>query len=83
VPAHQMKILAISDIHNNVVCVRKLRVQEANEYEAGLVVAMCQKRSSAPPEFLLLRNERLPRRPDAGDLDYHLTILCPGKVRSL
>ena len=79
-----MKILAISDFHDNIACERKLRAQEANEYEAGLVVAMCRKRSSAPPEgFLLLRNERLPGRPDARDLDYHLTILCPGKVRSL
>src|SRR5437588_3156761 len=29
----QMKILAISDIHNNVACVRKLRSQEANEFD--------------------------------------------------
>jgi predicted phosphodiesterase len=28
-----MKILAISDIHNNVACVRKLRAQEANAYD--------------------------------------------------
>jgi len=28
-----MKILAISDIHNNLACVRKLRAQEANEYD--------------------------------------------------
>jgi Icc-related predicted phosphoesterase len=27
-----MKILAISDIHNNVACVRKLRAQETNDY---------------------------------------------------
>ena len=29
-----MKILAIADIHNNVACVRKLRAQEANDYDA-------------------------------------------------
>jgi predicted phosphodiesterase len=29
-----MKILAIADIHNNVACVRKLRAQEANGYDA-------------------------------------------------
>jgi predicted phosphodiesterase len=28
-----MKILAISDIHNNVACVRKLRAQESNNYD--------------------------------------------------
>jgi predicted phosphodiesterase len=28
-----MKILAISDIHNNLACVRKLRAQEANAYD--------------------------------------------------
>jgi predicted phosphodiesterase len=28
-----MKILAISDIHNNVACVRKLRAQESNDYD--------------------------------------------------
>ena len=29
-----MRILAISDIHNNVSCVRKLRAQETNRYDA-------------------------------------------------
>ncbi len=29
-----MKILAIADIHNNVACVRKLRAQELNDYDA-------------------------------------------------
>ena len=29
-----MKILAIADIHNNVGCVRKLRAQEANDFDA-------------------------------------------------
>jgi predicted phosphodiesterase len=29
-----MRILAISDIHNNVACVRKLRSQEANDFDA-------------------------------------------------
>ncbi|HEX2354586.1 MAG TPA: metallophosphoesterase family protein [Xanthobacteraceae bacterium] len=29
-----MKILAIADIHNNVACVRKLRAQELNGYDA-------------------------------------------------
>ncbi len=33
-----MRLLAISDIHNNVGCVRKLREQEANRFD-GLVVA--------------------------------------------
>jgi predicted phosphodiesterase len=28
-----MRILAISDIHNNVACVRKLRAQEGNDYD--------------------------------------------------
>lgn len=28
-----MRILAISDIHNNVACVRKLRAQESNDYD--------------------------------------------------
>ena len=28
-----MRILAISDIHNNVACVRKLRAQESNSYD--------------------------------------------------
>jgi len=28
-----MKILSISDIHNNVACVRKLRAQESNDYD--------------------------------------------------
>ena len=28
-----MKILAISDIHNNLACVQKLRAQEANAYD--------------------------------------------------
>ena len=29
----EMRILAISDIHNNVACVRKLRAQEKNDYD--------------------------------------------------
>ncbi len=33
-----MRLLAISDIHDNVSCVRKLREQEANRFD-GLVVA--------------------------------------------
>jgi hypothetical protein len=32
-----MKILAISDIHNNIACVRKLRAQEANEYDVIVI----------------------------------------------
>jgi predicted phosphodiesterase len=32
-----MKILAISDIHNNLACVQKLRAQEANEYDVIVV----------------------------------------------
>ena len=36
----QVKILAISDIHNSVACVRK-STPRTNEYEAGLVAAMC------------------------------------------
>lgn len=28
-----MRILAISDMHNNVACGRKLRAQESNEYD--------------------------------------------------
>jgi predicted phosphodiesterase len=28
-----MRILAISDMHNNVTCVRKLRAQESNDYD--------------------------------------------------
>src|SRR5262249_42534979 len=31
--ALHMKILGISDIHNNLACVRKLRAQETNEYD--------------------------------------------------
>jgi Calcineurin-like phosphoesterase superfamily domain len=29
-----MRLLAFSDLHNNVACVRKLRAQEANDYDA-------------------------------------------------
>jgi predicted phosphodiesterase len=32
-----MRILALSDIHNNIACVRKLRAQESNDYD---VIAM-------------------------------------------
>lgn len=32
-----MRILAISDIHNNVACVRKLRAQEDNDFDAIVV----------------------------------------------
>jgi predicted phosphodiesterase len=32
-----MRLLAISDIHNNVSCVRKLREQETNRYQAVVV----------------------------------------------
>jgi predicted phosphodiesterase len=28
-----MRILAISDIHNNVACIRKLRSQESNQFD--------------------------------------------------
>jgi predicted phosphodiesterase len=33
-----MRVLALSDIHNNVSCVRKLREQESNRLDA-LVIA--------------------------------------------
>ena len=43
----QMKILAISDIHNNVACVRKLRAQEANEYDVIAIAGDIGTRAAA------------------------------------
>jgi predicted phosphodiesterase len=42
-----MKILAISDIHNNVACVRKLRAQEANEYDVIAIAGDIGARAAA------------------------------------
>jgi predicted phosphodiesterase len=42
-----MKILAISDIHNNLACVRKLRAQEANEYDVIAVAGDIGARAAA------------------------------------
>src|SRR5262249_46373891 len=42
-----MKILAISDIHNNVACVRKLRAQEANEYDVIAIAGDVGTRAAA------------------------------------
>jgi predicted phosphodiesterase len=42
-----MKILAISDIHNNMGCVRKLRAQEANEYDVIAVAGDIGTRAAA------------------------------------
>jgi predicted phosphodiesterase len=42
-----MKILAISDIHNNMACVRKLRAQEANEYDVIAVAGDIGTRAAA------------------------------------
>jgi len=42
-----MKILAISDIHNNVACVRKLRAQEANEYDVIAIAGDIGTRAAA------------------------------------
>ena len=42
-----MKVLAIADIHNNVACVRKLRAQEANAYDAIAVAGDIGTRAAA------------------------------------
>ena len=55
-----MKILSISDIHNNAACVRKLRAQESNDYDviaipgdigtygAAEIFETCKRRSNNP-----------------------------------
>jgi predicted phosphodiesterase len=42
-----MKILAISDIHNNLACVRKLRAQEANAYDVIAIAGDIGSRAAA------------------------------------
>jgi predicted phosphodiesterase len=54
-----MKILAISDIHNNVACVRKLRAQEANEYDVIAIAGDVGTRA-APEIFATLATFECP-----------------------
>ncbi len=48
-----MKLLAFSDIHNNMNAVRKLRLQEANDYEGILVAGDIGSESIAELQSIL------------------------------
>jgi Icc-related predicted phosphoesterase len=67
-----MRILAISDLHNNVACVRKLRAQENNDYD---VIALGGDIGSyrADEIFKVLRTFKCPIVYVYGNWDHHLS----------
>jgi predicted phosphodiesterase len=67
-----MKILAISDIHNNVVCVRKLRSQERNDFDA-IAIAGDVGSYRATEIFEVLRTFECPIVYVYGNWDHELT----------
>jgi predicted phosphodiesterase len=66
-----MRLLAISDIHNNLVAVRRLRAQEANDFDA-LVVAGDLGNAAASQIFEILASFKCPVLYVYGNWDHAL-----------
>lgn len=66
-----MKLLAFSDIHNNLVCVRKLRSQETNIFDA-IIVAGDIGNEAAPAFFKILSTFECPIVYVLGNWDHKL-----------
>ena len=66
-----MRLLAISDIHNNVACVRKLRGQESNDFDA-IVLAGDIGGDRATEIFKVLKTFRCPILYVHGNWDHRL-----------
>jgi Icc-related predicted phosphoesterase len=67
-----MRLLALSDIHHNLMAVRKLRAQEANSFDAILVAGDIGSKS-APLFFKILSTFKCPTLYVYGNWDHQLT----------
>jgi hypothetical protein len=67
-----MRILAISDIHNNVACIRKLRSQESNQFDVVAIAGDIGGHRAAEI-FAVLRTFKCPLVYVYGNWDSQLT----------